>query len=95
MYDTILSEVLSMEKSDSELFNTIYREISEQLGIEAAMKIYQMYKGTQVSFPTRLFNPDYVKSRVIIEYNSKNIKQLALKYGYSEKTIRKMLKEGI
>jgi len=95
MCDRLLYEVVSMEKADSELFNTVYWEISEELGIDAALKIYQMFKGTQISFPTRLFNPDYVKSRVVIEYDGYNIKQLALKYGYSEKTIRRMLKESI
>lgn len=92
MCDKLLLEVMSMDKADSKLFNTVYWEISEELGIEVAVKIYQMYKGTQVSFPTRLFNHDYVKSRVVVEYDGKNIKQLALKYGYSEKTIRRMLK---
>jgi len=36
-----------------------------------------------------------VKSSVVVEYDGKNIKQLALKYGYSEKTIRRMLKNNL
>ncbi len=74
------------------LFNSVYDEISEEFGYEVALKMYQNYKGMQLTFPTRLFNPDYVKNQIPIEYDGTNIKQLAKKYGYSEKTIRRMLK---
>ena len=75
------------------IFNSVYNDISESFGVDVAIQIYQIYKGMQITFPTRLFNPEYVKSQVPIEYNGKNIKQLAKKYGYSEKTIRRMIKE--
>lgn len=45
-----------MAENDSELLNTVYREISERLGINAAMTIYEMFKGQQISFPTRFFD---------------------------------------
>ena len=75
-----------------ELFNLVYEEILEELGFEVALRMYQMYKGMQITFPTRLFNPEYVKNQIPIEYDGTNIKQLAKKYGYSEKTIRRMIK---
>lgn len=46
-----------MAENDSELLNTVYREISERLGMNATMTIYEMFKGQQISFPTRLFDP--------------------------------------
>ena len=55
--------------------------------------MYQIYKGMQITVPTRLFNPEYVKKQIPIEYDGTNIKQLAKKYGYSEKTIRRMIKD--
>lgn len=82
-------------ESEKQLFNSVYKDIAEAFGIDTAIQIYQMYKGTQVSFPTRLFNPEYVKKQIPIEYDGTNIKQLAKKYGYSEKTIRRMLKNSI
>lgn len=87
-------EVMNMggEKSGT-LFNSIYEEISEEFGFDVAIKMYQIYKGMQITFPTRLFNPEYVKRQIPIEYDGTNIKQLAKKYGYSEKTIRRMVKE--
>lgn len=89
-------EVVSMGGDSSQnIFNTIYNDISETFGVDVAIQMYQIYKGMQITFPTRLFNPDYVKNQVPIEYDGKNIKQLAKKYGYSEKTIRRMIKENI
>ena len=75
------------------IFNSIYNDISEVFGMDVAIQMYQTYRGMQITFPTRLFNPEYVKTQVPIEYDGTNIKQLAKKYGYSEKTIRRMIKD--
>ena len=85
-------EVMSMDK---QLFNSVYRDIAEVFGMDVAIQFYQIYKGMQISFPTRLFNPDYVRTQIPIEYDGTNIKQLAKKYGYSEKTVRRMIKENL
>ena len=86
------SEVMDVDK---QLFNSVYKDIAEVFGVDTAIQFYQMYKGMQISFPTRLFNPDYVRAQIPVEYDGTNIKQLAKKYGYSEKTIRRMIKESI
>lgn len=87
-------EVMSVGgEQTKKLFNSIYEEISEEFGFDIAIKMYQIYKGMQITFPTRLFNPEYVKKQIPIEYDGTNIKQLAKKYGYSEKTIRRMIKD--
>ena len=36
-------EVMRMAENDPELLNTVYREISEKLGMDTAMEIYQMF----------------------------------------------------
>ena len=51
------SEVMQMAEQDSELLNAVYKEISEKLGMDTAMEIYQMFKGQQINFPVRFFNP--------------------------------------
>lgn len=87
-------EVMNLGGDKTEqLFNSVYNDISESFGVDIAIQMYQTYKGMQITFPTRLFNPEYVKKHVPIEYDGTNIKQLAKKYGYSEKTIRRMIKE--
>lgn len=85
-------EVMNVDK---QLFNSVYKDIAEVFGMDVAIQFYQMYKGMQISFPTRLFNPDYVRTQIPIEYDGTNIKQLAKKYGYSEKTVRRMIKEHL
>lgn len=63
------------------------------LQFEDILMIHQAYKGLQVTFPKRLYSKDYVKEKVKIEYNGKNLKELSKRYGYSERWIRQMIKE--
>lgn len=88
-------EVMRMAESDPELLNAVYKEISEKLGMNTAMTIYQMFKGQQISFPTRFFNPAMIQQAIIQEYDGTNIRMLAVKYNYSEKTIRRIIKESV
>lgn len=43
-------EVIDVQK-ESELYNTVYKEISELIGLDATLKIYLRFKGQQISFP--------------------------------------------
>jgi Mor family transcriptional regulator len=78
---------------ESEYLNGVYNEIANTLGIEAAVTLYSTYRGQQITFPVNLFTSEFIASRIVAEYDGKNIRQLATKYGYSEKWIRKMIKE--
>ncbi len=84
-----------MAENDPELLNAVYKEISEKLGMNTAMSIYQMFKGQQISFPTRFFNPAMIQQAIVQEYDGTNIRMLAIKYNYSEKTIRRIIKESV
>ena len=88
-------EVTHMAESNPELLNSVYREISEKLGMDAAMEIYRLFKGQQVTFPMRFFNPIRIQQCILQEYDGTNIKTLAIKYGYSEKTIRRIIKDSV
>ena len=87
-------EVLTMEK-ERELYNDIYKEMAEIIGLEATLKIYLRFKGQQVTFPVRLYNPHLIQQNVIKEWDGTNIAELAQKYDYSEKTIRRMIKDSL
>ena len=84
-----------MENNEAELFNEVYREISAQLGLDVAITIYQMYKGQQITFPVHLFNSRRIQQSIIREYDGTNIRALAKKYDYSEKTVRRMIKDSL
>lgn len=87
-------EVMAMAENDPELLNSVYREISEQMGMDTAMGIYCLFKGQQITFPVRFFHPAHIQKLVVREYDGTNIRMLAAKYNYSEKTIRRILKES-
>ena len=87
-------EVITVKNKENALLNSVYKEIADNLGIEAAMEIFRMFKGQQITFPVRFLNPTYVQKLIIKEYDGSNIKTLAQKYNYSEKTVRRILKEN-
>lgn len=87
-------EVEALEK-ERELYNSVYKEISEIIGLESTLKLYLRFKGQQVTFPVRLYNPHLIQQNVIKEYDGSNIRELARKYDYSEKTIRRMIKDSL
>ena len=88
-------EVMRMAVNDPELLNAVYKEISEKLGMDTAMSIYQMFKGQQISFPVRFFNPEKIKQIIVQEYDGDNVRMLAIKYNYSEKSVRRIIKESL
>ena len=78
-----------------EYLNGAYSELANLLGIEAVLKIHSAYRGQQITFHVQLFSKEFLKKQIVDEYNGYNIKQLATKYGYSEKWVRQILKEHI
>ena len=82
-------------KRESELYNMVYKEISEIIGLDATLKIYLRFKGQQVNFPVRLYNPHLIQKNVIKEFDGTNISELAQKYDYSERTIRRMIRDSV
>ena len=89
--------VFGMDYSNikGEYLNGVYSDLANLLGIEVVLKLHNAYRGQQVTFPVQLFSRDFIKKQIVEEYNGYNIKQLATKYGYTEKWIRNILKEHI
>lgn len=83
-----------MNNYDINCLNDVYKDIGRELGIETALRIFNMYRGTQVTFPIRLLSYDYIKEAIKSENNGKNVKDLAIKYHYSERSIRRIIKES-
>lgn len=88
-------EVVQLEEKDSDLLNAVYKEIADSLGMDTAMDIYRMFKGQQITFPVRFLNPIHARRLIIDEYDGTNIKQLATKYNYSEKTVRRIVRDSL
>lgn len=86
---------LESSKIKCEYLNGAYNEFANLLGIDAVLKIHAAYRGQQITFPVELFSKEFIKMQIVNEYDGYNIKQLATKFGYSEKWIRKILKNHI
>lgn len=79
------------DKIKSEDLNGVYKEFAEILGYEVTVLIYNYFKGLQITFPTKLLSREYVKKKVLKEYNGTNLKFLARKFNYSERWLRNIL----
>lgn len=76
----------------AEQLNGFYRDIALDMGVEVAVQMYEHFKGLQVVFPTKLLDSEYIQNQILKEYDGKNYKHIALKYGYSERWVRKIIK---
>lgn len=74
-------------------FVPVYEEIALIIGEEQTIKLYNNFRGQQITFPQRLYTTAYVTQYVNENYNGKNVRELARKFGYSERRIREFLKE--
>lgn len=81
----------------SSTLNGVYETISELIGFDNAIKLYEHFHGNQVNFPTRLFSKEFVLQEAIKAFDgsSESINRIATKYNYSERTIRKLLKDHL
>ena len=80
------------EELIAEQLNGFYRDIALDMGVEVAFQMYEHYKGLQVVFPTKLLDSEFIQTQILNEYDGKNYKHIALKYGYSERWERKIIK---
>ncbi|MBR5497415.1 MAG: Mor transcription activator family protein [Clostridia bacterium] len=87
--------VLDSKFIKDEYLNRTYSELVGIIGIDAVLKIHSAYKGQQIFFPMDLFSKEFIRQQIAEEYNGHNIRQLAVKYGYTEKWIRRILRDNI
>lgn len=70
----------------------VYREIARRFGYDVAVKMHNHFHGQQVSFPMRFLDSEYVASLIVEEYeNGANIRELSVKYDYTERRIRQII----
>lgn len=87
--------VIDKEKIKGEYLNGAYSELASLIGMDAVLKIHSKYRGTQITFPVELFSRNFIAKQIVEEYDGHNIRELATKYGYTEKWVRKILKDSI
>ena len=78
-------------KSNSDKYSGIYKELVDLLGEEDTLKIYESFRGQQVTFPMRRYSKKYIKEYIIENYNGRNIKQLSKELGYTCNWIQQLI----
>lgn len=78
---------------DLNSFNEIYQDIAENFGIDTAVKFHERYRGQQIAFPVNLLRKSYIFECIQNEYDGSNVKELARKYGYTERWLLHKLKK--
>lgn len=71
----------------------VYMEIANKIGVDAAVAIHEMFKGQQIMFPQKLYSKEYVYSYIKENYNGRNIRELAKKFGYSDRRVRQIIND--
>ena len=72
----------------------VYMEIAETIGVENTLRVFDVLKGRQISFPQRIFRKEYVENYIKQNYNGKNIRELSRKFGYTERRIKQIIKSN-
>ena len=80
------------ENVDVEALHSFYRGISELIGVEGMLKVFEQYRGMQIKIPIHLYDRNLAASHVVEQYNGQNSYELANKYGYSQRWVTKVLK---
>lgn len=83
---------VNLLRDDFSGLNDVYRELADEIGIEKTIVIFNLFHGTQISFPNRLFSKEYTHKAILEEYDGKNVPQLAQKYNYSQRSIWRIIK---
>ena len=78
-------------KIENEFLNGIYNDLANLIGMDATKTIFDEYRGQQITFPVEFYSKKFIHNQIV----GFNVKQLATKYEYSERTIRRILKEHI
>ena len=73
---------------------TIYKELADLIGTKNTLKIYNNYKGVDITFPMKLFTSRGFINVIHSQYNGTNARDIAQKYGYSTRHIYKLIKES-
>lgn len=76
--------------------DSVYYMIAEKIGIGNALKVAELFQGSSVYFP-KLDNiyAKKLREKILSEFNGYNYKHLAVKYGYSEMWIRKIVNKDV
>lgn len=81
-----------MKKKTQPKYLGLYEELAEVVGEKHMKEIYKRFQGLEVSFPMRLYHPEYVV-KLALENPDMDLREIAKKYGYNEKYLKRLIKQ--
>jgi hypothetical protein len=72
----------------------IYKDVAEVIGIESTLLLHKEFQGQQVTFPKKIYSKSYILQQILKDASVVNIKEFAVKYGYTERRLRQIIKEA-
>lgn len=82
-----------MKRRNMEKYLGLYAELAEIVGEKNVKEIYNRFQGLEVSFPMRLYSPDYVVSLAMENEGKKELREIAREYGYNEKYLKRLMNQ--
>lgn len=70
----------------------LYEELAEIVDEQHVKEIYNCFQGQEVSFPMRLFTPEYVV-KLALDDAGRDLRELAREYGYNEKYLKRLISQ--
>ncbi|ARN91438.1 hypothetical protein AZI11_00205 [Levilactobacillus brevis] len=81
-----------MKSIDVSVLQPVYRELCDLLGEDGLLKVFEYYRGDQMTFPSHLYRGELVSKKLgQSEVSSSDYRVLARYYGYSERWVRKQV----
>ncbi|RRK09585.1 hypothetical protein D1831_11965 [Lactiplantibacillus garii] len=77
---------------DVDALHPFYQGIHELVGSDAMLKIFNAYRGMQLTIPTHLYDRQKAAQRVLARYDGHNAQDLAREYGYSQRWVIKVVR---
>ena len=71
-----------------------HKELQNLIGLESMLKVHDHYKGSQLVIPSHLYDRKIAATKIIEQYNGRNSRELARKYGYSQKWVSDNLRKA-
>ncbi len=84
---------MNIEEIKPQNLRNVYMEIAEAYDVETAIKIQKLFGGQRITFPKKLYRPDYVCLYIKSTYNGRNIQKLARQFEISERRVRQILRK--
>lgn len=85
---------IDLKELDSSCFNGSYREMVDLIGQEHTIILHARYAGEYVTFPKKLLADNYIHQQILSEYDGKNARELARKYGFTYSWVMKLIKKS-